>query len=202
MKQLSTILLAMTWLVLGASQVSAGRASGALPPATLKSVTVADPSVGRELLLRIDGEYSFKTIHTPEGDLYVDLQGTRAGGIPPSAKWSGGFLAGYQLLQYSGAGGVPVVRMEIRTRAPSRLPLSGSARVCVFALVRVDPSPTLRLRLSRLRCPLRARRWAGRRSYRISRCGPGPKGKLHRRNHHKTGKLPGFPVEESRAAGG
>ena len=99
----------------------AGRAPAIPAPATLKSITVTDPSVGKEVLLRIDGEYSFRTIHTPEGALYVDLQDVVAGGISRFAHWSSGLLAGYQLLDCTDARGEPVLRVEIQTRGPEPL---------------------------------------------------------------------------------
>jgi type IV pilus assembly protein PilQ len=121
MRRLSTIWLAMTWLVAGMPHALAGHPSAIPARATLNSITVADSPVGKEILLQIDGEYSFKTIHTPEGALYVDLQGPRIGGISPSAHWASGLLAGYQLIEYTDASGEPVVRVEIQTRGPEPL---------------------------------------------------------------------------------
>jgi type IV pilus assembly protein PilQ len=121
MRRLSTIWLAMTWLVAGMPHALAGHPSAIPARATLNSITVADPSVGREVLLQIDGKYSFKTIQTPEGAFYIDLQGARVGGISPSAHWASGLLAGYRLLQYTNASGEPVVRVEIQTRGSEPL---------------------------------------------------------------------------------
>ena len=121
MRRLSIIWLAMTWLVAGMPHALAGHPSAIPGRATLNSITVVDPSVGREVLLQIDGDYSFKTIHTPEGALYVELQGARIGGISPSAHWASGLLAGYQLIEYTDASGEPVVRVEIQTRGPESL---------------------------------------------------------------------------------
>ena len=121
MRRLFTIWLAMTWLVAGMPHALAGHPSAIPARATLNSITVADPSVGKEVLLQIDGKYSFKTIHTPEGALYVDLQGARVRGISPSAHWASGLLAGYQLREYTDASGEPVVRVEIQTRGPEPL---------------------------------------------------------------------------------
>jgi type IV pilus assembly protein PilQ len=121
MRRLSTIWLAMTWLVAGMPPALVGHPAAIPARATLNSITVADPSVGKEVLLQIDGQYSFKTVHTPEGALYVELQGARVGGISPSAHWASGLLAGYQLLEYTDASGEPVVRVEIQTRGPEPL---------------------------------------------------------------------------------
>jgi type IV pilus assembly protein PilQ len=121
MRRLSTIWLAMTWLVAGMPHALAGHPSAIPARATLNSITVADSPVGKEILLQIDGEYSFKTIPAPEGALYVDLKGPRIGGISPSAHWASGLLEGYQLIEYTDASGDPVVRVEIQTRGPESL---------------------------------------------------------------------------------
>jgi type IV pilus assembly protein PilQ len=121
MRRLSTIWLAMTWLVAGMPHALAGHPSAIPARATLNSIMVADSPVGKEILLQIDGEYSFKTVHTPEGALYVELQGPRIGRVSPSAHWASGLLAGYQLLEYTDASGEPVVRVEIQTRGPESL---------------------------------------------------------------------------------
>ena len=116
MRRLSTVWLAMTWLVVGMPQALASRTSAIPAHATLKAVEVADSPGGKEILLRIDGQYSFKTIRTPEGATYVDVQGARIGSIPPSARWVSGLLAGYHVIEYRDASGSPVVRVEIQTR--------------------------------------------------------------------------------------
>ena len=121
MRRLSTIWLAMTWLVAGMPHALAAHPPAIPARATLNSITVADSPVGKEILLQIDGEYSFKTIHAPEGALYVELHGPRIGSLSPSAHWANGPLAGYQLIEYTDANGRPVVRMEIQTRGSEPL---------------------------------------------------------------------------------
>jgi type IV pilus assembly protein PilQ len=121
MRRLFTLWLAMTWLVAGMPQALAGRPPVIAACATLKSITVTDPSLGKEVLLQIDGEYSFKTIHTPEGAVYVDLLGAKLGRVSPSAHWANGLLAGYQLLAFTDASGEPVLRVEVQTRGQQPL---------------------------------------------------------------------------------
>jgi type IV pilus assembly protein PilQ len=121
MRRLSTLWLAMIWLVAGMPQALAGRPSAIPARATLKSITATDPSVGKEVLLQIDGEYSFKTLHTPEGAFCVDLLGVTLGGVSPSAQWANGLLAGYQLVEFMDSGGEPVLRVEVQTRGPEPL---------------------------------------------------------------------------------
>jgi hypothetical protein len=116
MRRLSTVWLAMTWLVAGMPQTLASRPLAIPARATLRAVEVVDSPAGKEILLQIDGQYSFKTIHTPEGANYVDVQGARIGSISHSAHWGSGLLAGYQLMEYTDASGYRVVRVEIQTR--------------------------------------------------------------------------------------
>ncbi len=116
MRRLSTICLAMTWVVAGMPHALVGRPPAIPLHATLRSVTVSDPSLGKEVLLQIDGEYSFQTIHTPEGALYVDLLGVTLDHIATSGHWASGPLEGYQLIEFVGTNGGPGVRVEIQTR--------------------------------------------------------------------------------------
>ena len=72
--------------------------------AIVKAVEVADSSAGKEILLRIEGHYTFRTIQTPEGKVYIDVQGAKIGTKQ---------LAGYHLIEYTDASGHHVVRVEI-----------------------------------------------------------------------------------------
>ena len=116
MRRLSTICLAMTWVVAGMPHALAGHPPAIPVRATLESITVSDPSLGKEVLLQIDGEYTFQTIHTPEGALYIDLVGVKLGHVSPSEHWANGLLAGYQLMEFVGTNGEPGVRVEVQTR--------------------------------------------------------------------------------------
>jgi type IV pilus assembly protein PilQ len=111
----------MTWLVAGMPQALAGRPSATPARATLQSITVADPSLVKEVLLHIDGEYSFKATPAPQGALYVDLLGVELGAASPSAHWANGPFAGYELLEFTDASGGPVLRVELQTRGPEPL---------------------------------------------------------------------------------
>ena len=121
MRRLSTLWLAMTWLVAGMPPALAGRPSMIAARATLKSIAVTDPSLGKEVLLQIDGEYTFKTMRTAQGALDVDLLGVGLGAVSPSAHWANGLLAGYQLLEFTDASGAPVLRVEVQTRGQGAL---------------------------------------------------------------------------------
>ena len=121
MRRLSTLWLAMTWMLVGMPQALAPHPPEIPARASLNSITVADSPVGKEILLQIDGEYSFQTVREPEGALCVELHGPRIGTLSPSAHWAKGPLAGYQLIEYTDANGRPVVRMEIQTRGSAPL---------------------------------------------------------------------------------
>jgi hypothetical protein len=96
----------MTWTVVGVAQSRAAHPAVIPAQATVKAIEVADSSVGKEILLRIDGHYTFRTIQTPEGKVYIDVQGAKLGTRQ---------LTGYHLIQYTDASGQPVVRIEIPT---------------------------------------------------------------------------------------
>jgi type IV pilus assembly protein PilQ len=113
--------LAMTWLAAGMPQALTGRPPAIPARATLQSITAPDPSVVKEVLLKIDGEYSFKATPAPQGALYLDLLGVELGAVSPSAHWANGPVAGYQLLEFTDAGGDPVLRVEFQTRGPQLL---------------------------------------------------------------------------------
>ena len=106
MRQLSAFWLAMTWTVVGVAQSLAAHPAAIPAQATVKAIEVPDSSVGKEILLRIDGQYTFRTIQTPEGKVYIDVQGAKLGTRQ---------LTGYHLIQYTDASGQPVVRIEIPT---------------------------------------------------------------------------------------
>jgi type IV pilus assembly protein PilQ len=119
MKRQAIVLLTMTWLILGMASSSASRDSAASPRATLKACTLSDAASGRELLLRLEGEYSFKTVQATDRTLFVDLKGVKLAGIPKTAQWSSGLLTGYRVLQYADAAGQPVVRVQVEMKYPA-----------------------------------------------------------------------------------
>jgi len=116
MKRQAIVLLTMAGLILGMASAGASRAIAASPQATLKAVTLPDAASGREVLLRIEGEYSFKTVQATDDTLFIDVQGARVGGVAKAGQWSSEMLASYRLLQYVDAAGQPVVRVQIETK--------------------------------------------------------------------------------------
>jgi hypothetical protein len=99
-------------MVTGLPQSHAAHPAADAAQAIVKGVEVADSSAGKEILLRIDGHYTFRTIQTPEGKVYIDVQGAKIGTKR---------LAGFHSIEYTDANGHPVVRVEILS--PSQQPL-------------------------------------------------------------------------------
>ncbi len=103
-------------LVLGMVWVAATRGAGAPAPALLKDIAMSERASGSEVLLRIEGEYSFKPAQASEHAIVIDLVGVKAGPIPASHEWDGSVLAGYHLTSYIDAANQPVVRVEVATK--------------------------------------------------------------------------------------
>ncbi len=116
MKRKGILLLTRVWLIL--AMVSAASINGRAAPsyAALKGISVSAPGSGNELLLRIEGEYSFKTVQATEDTIFIDLAGVKAEGVAKNAQWSGGLLVGYRLLQYTDATHQPVVRVQVEMK--------------------------------------------------------------------------------------
>jgi type IV pilus assembly protein PilQ len=105
----------MTWLMLGIASTPGGRVWAASETATLKSVTLSASPTGTELVLRVDGIYSYKTVQAGPDTLFIDLAGAKAEGVARSQKWVNPVFSGYKLLPYRDASGQPVVRVQVDT---------------------------------------------------------------------------------------
>jgi type IV pilus assembly protein PilQ len=93
--------------------VAQSRLVAASPQASLKAVTTVGPASANQLLLRIEGEYSFQAVQATADTVLVDLTGVRASGVARDGQWAGGVLSGYHLVQYTDASGQPVVRVQV-----------------------------------------------------------------------------------------
>lgn len=118
MKRKAILSLTMTWLILGMVSIAQSRQTAALPQASLKAVTTADPVSANQLLLRIEGKYSFQAVQATADTVLVDLKGVRAGGVARDGQWATGLLSGYHLLQYTDANGQPVIRVQVNLKRP------------------------------------------------------------------------------------
>lgn len=106
----------MTWLVVAVVCAAGSRVHAAPSPASLKAVAHSASPSGGELLLRIEGDYTFQTIQATDDTLLVDLKGVKAAGVARKGEWQGGPLGGYRLLEYTDAGGQPVARVLLDLR--------------------------------------------------------------------------------------
>ncbi len=113
MRRQAIVLLTMTWLMLGITPAPGGRAWAASEAATLKSVTLSARPTGTELVLRVDGIYSYKTVQASPDTLFIDLAGAKAEGLARSQQWANPVFSGYKLLPYQDASGQPVVRVQV-----------------------------------------------------------------------------------------
>lgn len=109
-------------------------AKAASPDATLEAVAVSAPPFDNELVLRIEGEYTFRAIQATDETVFVDLKGVKAGRVPKSGQWPGRLVTGYRLLEYTGPAGQSVVRVqvEIKHHEPFRLDRDGTALRLLF----------------------------------------------------------------------
>ncbi len=113
MRRKAILTLTMIWLTLGMVFVAQSRLVAASPQASLKAVTTVGPASANQLLLRIEGEYSFQAVQATADTVLVDLTGVRASGVARDGQWAGGVLSGYHLVQYTDASGQPVVRVQV-----------------------------------------------------------------------------------------
>ena len=81
MRRKAIVLVTMTWLILGMVCVAQSRQTTASPQASLEAVTVADPGSGSQLLLRIEGSYTFQAVQATADTVLVDLKGVKASGV-------------------------------------------------------------------------------------------------------------------------
>jgi len=118
MRRKAIVLVTMTWLILGMVCVAQSRQTTASPQASLEAVTVADPGSGSQLLLRIEGRYTFQAVQATADTVLVDLKGVKASGVARDGRWATGLLSGYHVLQYTDASGQPVVRVQLNLKRP------------------------------------------------------------------------------------
>jgi type IV pilus assembly protein PilQ len=116
MRRQATILLTVIWLMLGITLTPAGRVWAASETATLQSVTLSASPTGTELVLRVDGTYSYKTAQASPDTLFIDLAGAKAEGVARSQQWVNPVFSGYKVLAYRDASGQRVVRVQVDTK--------------------------------------------------------------------------------------
>jgi len=109
--------MAMTGLAVGILCLTAWPVAATSPPATLQAIAVSAPAAGPAVVLRIDGEYSYKTVQATNDTLFVELVGVEAGAVPKQGVWTSSVLTGYRLSDFKQAG-EPVVRVQLELKHP------------------------------------------------------------------------------------
>lgn len=132
MRRQATILLTVTWMTLGMVIAPGTRCWAASGAATLRSVTVSATPTNTELVLRVDGAYSYNAVQASPEALFIDLTGVKAEGVVLSQRWSNPVLAGYKVQTSTDADGQPTLRVQVDTKQ-------------VWAFVPVKESEGLRL---------------------------------------------------------
>jgi type IV pilus assembly protein PilQ len=108
--------LITTCLTLALAFPQARLGEAAVSQATLKAVTLTASPPGSELFLRLEGTYTFKTVHAASDSVWVDLIGATAGAVPRSGRWSDSVVGGYRLIGYTEASGLPVLRIQLEIK--------------------------------------------------------------------------------------
>jgi len=109
--------LAMRGLILALlCAVAQNGAAAPAPPATLRAIAVSPSGSASQLRLRIDGDYTYKTLLATPDTLFIDLTGAKADQIAKNGEWSGGLLTGYRLVQFIDAAHQPVVRVHVEMK--------------------------------------------------------------------------------------
>ena len=134
MRRQAIVLLTMIWLMLGMAPASGGHAWAASEGATLRAVTVSASPTGQELVMRVDGSYTYKSVQAAPDALFIDLAGAKLGGVPRSGFWVNPLMSGYKLLPYEDASGQSVVRVQVDTKqvSPFAVQRQGSTLRVIF----------------------------------------------------------------------
>ena len=116
MRRKAIVLLTVAWLMLGIVTTPKSSAGADSEAAALKSVTLFASPTGTELVLSVNGIFSYKTVQASPATLFIDLEGATIKGAPRNQQWTNPILSGYKLLAYQDASGQPVVRVHVDTK--------------------------------------------------------------------------------------
>ena len=116
MRRKAILSLTMIWLILGMVSAAQSRDGATKPLASLQAITTDGQAPAHQLLLRIDGAYSFQTVRATADTVLVDLKGVKAAGVAKDGELAGGVFTGYHILQYTDANGLPVVRVQLSVK--------------------------------------------------------------------------------------
>ena len=118
MRRKAILSLTVMSLILGTISLAQSRDQAALPQASLKAIALTGPASSHQLLLRIEGGYTFNAVRATSDGVLVDLYGVRASGVAKDGQLAGDLFGGYHLLQYADAQGRPVVRVQVNLKRP------------------------------------------------------------------------------------
>jgi type IV pilus assembly protein PilQ len=118
MRRKAILSLTVIWLILGTTSLAQSRDQAASPGASLKAITLTGPASSHQLLLRIEGGYTFDAVRATSDAVLIDLHGVRASGVAKNGQLAGDLFGGYHVLQYTDAKGWPVVRVQVNLKRP------------------------------------------------------------------------------------
>jgi type IV pilus assembly protein PilQ len=121
MRRTAILSITTTWVLLGLMTAAYGQGKPSATPASLKAVASAGPAQPNDVLLRIQGDYTFHTTRATGDTVLVDLRGVRVAGVAKDGKLESGVATDYHLLQYMDASGAPVVRVQLNLREAATL---------------------------------------------------------------------------------
>lgn len=113
MKRKVILSLTAIWLMVGMASITSSLGAKDSPLASLKAVGAANPTSSNELVLRIDGDYTYHTTRATGDTVLVDLKNVKVSGVAKDGVFRTGVVKDYHLLQYLDASGRPVVRVQL-----------------------------------------------------------------------------------------
>lgn len=121
MRRTAILSITTTWLVLGMLTIAHSEANRGTTAASLKAVTLSGPLLPDDVILKIQGDYTYHTTRATGDTVLVDLRGVKVAGVAKDGKLGSGVVTDYHLLQYMDSSGTPVVRVQLNLKAPETL---------------------------------------------------------------------------------
>jgi len=121
MRRQAILSLTTVWLIMGMVAAAPSRGVADPSPGRLKAVSVTPAGSSHEVVLRIEGDYTYHTPRATGDTVLVDLRGVRVAGVARDGKLDGGAVTDYHLLQYMDSSGQPVVRVQLNLKRPETL---------------------------------------------------------------------------------
>ncbi len=164
------VILSLTaiWLMVGMGSITPSLGAKDSPLASLRAVGAASPTSSNEVVLRIDGEYTYHTTRATGDTVLVDLKNVKVSGVAKDGAFRTGVVKDYHLLQYLDASGRPVVRVRLNLTQPETVTAERGAEglklvfapagtpVAAAAAVTPAPSPVRPLLSTSAQAPSRA----------------------------------------------